>query len=155
MDKIKNEKDNLIHDVKLISLPIYQDERGKLLHMIKSDMSAFKGFGEIYFSYTNFGIIKGWYMQKKNFSNFSVLLGGIKLVIFDNRKLSKTFNLVQEINLSLSNYHLVTIPPKVWYSFKTIKGRFSILANLIDKPYKENEVKKYNINCKKFPYKWK
>tara|TARA_B100000035_G_C20870837_1_gene496114 strand:- start:379 stop:846 length:468 start_codon:yes stop_codon:yes gene_type:complete len=154
MNKMKIEKDNLIHDVKLISLPIYQDERGKLLHMIKSEMSAFKGFGEIYFSYTNFGVIKGWYMQKKNFSNFSVLFGGVKLVIFDDRKSSRTFNSVQEINLSLSNYHLVTIPPKVWYSFKTIKGRFSILANLIDKPYRENEVRKNNINCKKFPYKW-
>ena len=93
--------------------------------MIKSEMSAFKGFGEIYFSYTNFGVIKGWYMQKKNFSNFSVLFGGIKLVIFDDRKSSRTFNSVQEINLSLSNYHLVTIPPKVWHSFKTIRSIFN------------------------------
>ena len=145
----------MIDGVKLINLKTIHDERGKIMHMLKKTDPHFIEFGEIYFSYTNFGVIKGWYMQKKNFSNFSVLFGGIKLVIFDNRKLSKTFNLVQEINLSLSNYHLVTIPPKVWYSFKTIKGRFSILANLIDKPYKENEVKKYNINCKKFPYKWK
>ena len=75
-------------------------------------------------------------------------------MIYDCRKSSQTFNLVQEINLSLSNYRLVTIPPEVWYSFKTTRGQFSILANLINKSYIENEVKKNNISCKKFPYKW-
>ena len=51
MNKNKIEKKNLIHDVKLTSLPIYQDEESKLIKMIKREMSVFKGLVKFIFLY--------------------------------------------------------------------------------------------------------
>ena len=76
-----------IHDINLTPLTIYEDERGKLLNMINRNSKNFRDFGEIYFSYTNFDIVKGWYRQKTNISNFVVLLGELKFIFYDNTQM--------------------------------------------------------------------
>ncbi len=143
-----------IHDISITPLKIYEDQRGKLLHMINRNSNNFRDFGEIYYSYTNFNIVKGWYRQKNNFSNFVVLFGEVKFVFFDDRKQSQSYKTVQQVKLSINNYCLLTVPPKIWYSFKTTIGEFSILSNLIDTPYKPSEVEKASLDFKKIPYNW-
>ncbi len=143
-----------IHDINITPLAIYEDDRGMLLNMINRNSKNFRDFGEIYFSYTNFGIVKGWYRQKTNISNFVVLLGELKFIFYDDRKQSRSHKIIQEVTLSKANYCLLTVPPMIWYSFKTIKGDFSILSNLIDTPYKPSEVEKVSLNFEKIPHKW-
>jgi len=41
------------------------DERGKVMHMIRSDSDDFKSFGEIYFSCVYPNLIKGWHLHKE------------------------------------------------------------------------------------------
>ena len=54
-----------IDGVKLKPLFKIEDDRGKLLHMLREDSEEFKRFGEIYFSFTKSNFIKGWYRHKK------------------------------------------------------------------------------------------
>ena len=68
MDKIKFGQ---IKDVIITDLKIIKDERGAVFHMIKSNSPTFSGFGEVYFSKVNPGIVKGWKMHTKMTQNIA------------------------------------------------------------------------------------
>ena len=73
------------------------DERGSIMHMLRNDDPHFEKFGEIYFSTAYPGSIKGWHEHKEQVQNYAVVYGMIKLVMYDNRKESKTYKNLIEI----------------------------------------------------------
>src|SRR5437762_9334676 len=73
------------------------DERGVVMHMLKATDPHFVGFGEIYFSVIYPGIIKGWHLHSKMVINYAVIDGNIKLVLYDQRESSPTYQQLQEI----------------------------------------------------------
>ena len=110
------------------------------MHMLRSDSSVFKKFGEIYFSTIYQNIVKGWHLHLKSTLNYVCIKGEVKLVLFDDRKKSSTNGKFQEIILSPKNYFLVSIPPNIWNGFKGIASQESIIANCLDNPHDENEM---------------
>ncbi len=130
-----------------------EDERGKVLHMLREDSPVFRRFGEIYFSFSNKNIIKGWYQHKKNVLNFALIQGIVKLVIYKNEADNKNYHL-DELILSQKNYSLISLEPFVWYSFKNIGHEISILANCTTLTHNPNEIEKMPINNKVIPYDW-
>ena len=60
------------------------------MHMMRADDPLFEQFGEIYFSTVYPGAIKGWHMHKEMTLNYAVVLGMIKLVLYDEREGSPT-----------------------------------------------------------------
>jgi dTDP-4-dehydrorhamnose 3,5-epimerase len=104
----------MIDGVLITPLKQILDERGKVMHMLRSDASHFQGFGEIYFSCVYPGAIKAWHLHKKMALNYAVPYGRIKLVLYDDREGSGTRGEIQEIFMGIDNYCLVTIPPLVW-----------------------------------------
>ena len=109
-------------------LKIIPDERGEIMHMLKSSDGHFSKFGEIYFATAYPGVIKGWHLHKTQEQNYCVLKGMIKLVIYDPRKDSPTYNKVQEIFLGEKNYSLVKIPPGLINGWKCIGNEKAILG---------------------------
>ena len=67
----------LIEGIKRTVLKKHIDERGMLFHMMREDFEVFDKFGEIYFSFTNPGIIKGWKKHHEMVQNFAVPVGEI------------------------------------------------------------------------------
>ena len=49
----------MIDGVVITPLKQIRDERGAVLHMLRTDAPHFAGFGEVYFSVVNPGVIKG------------------------------------------------------------------------------------------------
>ena len=135
-------------------LKIFSDERGKVMHMLRSDADFFKHFGEIYFSIINPHFIKGWKKHLKMFQHFAVPVGNIKLVIYDDRENSSTRGEIQEIFTGDKNYQLVRIPTLVWYSFKAVGNGFALIANCTDLSHDPNEVIKIDVFDKRIPYDW-
>jgi dTDP-4-dehydrorhamnose 3,5-epimerase len=130
------------------------DERGKIMHMLRNDDEIFKKFGEIYFSCTFPGSIKAWHLHMKMTLNYSVIFGKIKIVLFDDRKGSKTNGEIQEIYLSTENYSLITVPPLIWNGFKAVGNETSIVANCSDIPHDPNEIIRKPFNDSTIPYNW-
>ena len=89
----------MIDGVEIISLKQIVDERGKVMHMLKSTDPHFEKFGEIYFSCSWPGSIKAWHMHKTMTLNNAVISGRAKLVLYDSRLDSPTKGVVQEIFL--------------------------------------------------------
>lgn len=118
------------------------DERGFVQKMIQSNDAEFNKFGEVYFSAAFPGIIKGWHFHKKMTMNYTLIVGQIKLVLYDNRSHSKTKNKVAEFVISDKKPCLVTIPPKIWIGFKNLGKSTAIIANLTDFSYDPEEIER-------------
>lgn len=144
----------MIESVLLKDLKIISDIKGDLLHMMRCDASFFNNFGEVYFSFIIPGHIKGWKKHLKQTQNFSVPIGNIKLVMYDGRQSSSTYDQVQEINIGIDNYRLVQIPPGIWYSFTALGNERAMIANCTDIPHNPDESEKKDIFDKTIPYSW-
>ena len=149
-----NKDMNNISGVEIIKRNVISDDRGKILHMLKVDDNNFKKFGEIYFSYVYPKKIKAWHIHKKMTLNYVAAYGKIKLVLYDDRKDSKTFGKIQEIFLSNDNHLLVSIPPLIWNGFSSADDNLAVLANCSDIPHDKTEILRLDYDDPKFPYNW-
>ena len=144
----------MIEGVKISELKVISDKRGKIMHMMRTDSPVFKKFGEIYFSTIYKNIIKGWHLHLTSTLNYACIKGKVKLVLFDDRKNSKSKNQYQEIILTPEKYFLVTIPPNIWNGFKGISEGHSIIANCLNLPHNEKEMVRKDISDKYFNFNW-
>ncbi len=62
------------------------DERGVVLHHMRSDSPEFTTFGECYFSETVPGSVKAWKRHGKQTQHLAVPIGSVRLVVYDNRR---------------------------------------------------------------------
>ncbi len=144
----------MIAGVLVKSLTRIPDERGSVMHMLRCDDPEFEGFGEIYFSTVWSGAIKGWHLHARMTLNYVVVVGHIKLVLYDDREGSPTRGTVQELFLGEDNYCLVRIPPLVWNGFKGLGARRSIVANCATIPYDPDEIRRLDPIGGGIPYDW-
>jgi dTDP-4-dehydrorhamnose 3,5-epimerase len=143
-----------IHDVAIKNLKRFPDERGTVMHIMKSTDEEFKGFGEVYCSTIYPDVVKGWHLHEKITLNYVVLKGMIKFVLYDERENSASKGIVREIYMGDQNYIRVTVPPGIWSAFKCVGTEPAIVCNLIDKPHDETETKRCDLNDNKIPYKF-
>ena len=148
-------KNKNIFGVKIFKKKVISDKRGKILHMLRKDDDHFSKFGEIYFSYVYGNQIKAWHIHKKMTLNYIVAFGKIKLVLYDDRKKSKTKGAFQEIILSNKNHYLVSIPPNIWNGFRSANSKLAVLANCSNIPHDPHEIKRLPHNDKSIGYDWK
>ena len=77
-------------------LKVLQDERGAVMHFLRSDASHFEQFGEVYFSQVNPGVIKGWKLHTEMVQNYAVPVGQIALVVYDERSGSPSYGQIKD-----------------------------------------------------------
>lgn len=138
----------------LTPLKTFPDERGKVMHMMKSTSPFFKKFGEVYFSFTNHNVIKGWKLHLEMEQNFVVPVGEMKLVFYDGREDSITNGKIEEILLSPENYHLLTVPSGLWYSFQGKSAEPAMLVNCATLPHDPDESRTAPLDSSDIPYTW-
>ena len=144
----------MIDGVQIHPLRQIPDERGKIMHMMRSDAPHFKQFGEVYFSCIHPDAIKAWHIHKVMTLNYAVIHGMIKFVLYDDRKNSSTHGELQEIFMGESNYCLVTVPPMVWNGFKGYGQTMAIVANCSTHAHESDEIDRLNPFTRKIPYDW-
>ena len=144
----------MIEGVKITPLKQIFDERGKVMHMMKTSSPEFKKFGEIYFSCTNPNVVKAWHLHKKMTLNYAVVSGAIKCVLYDDRNDSSTKGQIEEYFMSPEDYYLLTVPPMIWNGWKSIGNNISIVANCSDIPHDPEEIQRKEIKNSDINYDW-
>ncbi|MBI4843567.1 MAG: dTDP-4-dehydrorhamnose 3,5-epimerase family protein [Nitrospirae bacterium] len=142
----------MIDGVLLKPLKVFSDERGSVMHMLRSDDSFFQKFGEVYFSTVNPGHIKGWKKHLKMTQYFAVPSGNVKFVIYDDREGSPTKGDIQEAVIGADNYQLLRLPPLLWYAFAALGESPSLIANCADLPHDPEEAVNIPLTDKRIPY---
>ena len=144
----------MIEGVLIEERKVIANDKGDVLHMLRCDDELFDRFGEVYFSYCEPGIVKGWKKHTQQTQRFVVPVGNLKLVIFDDRSDSSTKDQVQEICLGLDQYVLVRIPCGVWYSFCAQGSEKALIANCTDIPHDPAESLVKKLTDTTIPYSW-
>ena len=145
----------MIDGVVVRPLRTIPDERGTVLKMQESTDPEFAGFGEVYFSTVYPGIVKGWHLHEANVLNYSVIVGMIKLVLFDDREGSPTRGELMEFFLGEQNRVLVQIPAGVWNGFKGIGTAEAIVCDLTTLPHGEDVMRRHDPHDRSFvDYDW-
>ncbi len=143
-----------INGVEIKKINKIPDERGAIFHMLRSDEEMFEKFGEIYFSKIYKDVIKAWHIHSEMKLNYSVVYGMVKMVLFDDRKDSRTKGNIMEIFLGDENYMLVKVPQNVWNGFKGYGTDFSIVANCATIAHKKSEISRLDPFSDTIPYDW-
>jgi len=141
-------------------LAVYEDERGRVLKMMHSNMliaGSFRHFNEIqeiYFSTINPGVVKAWHGHKIMTLNYVCVLGKVKIGLCDLR-LGITFGETAQIEIDDNqNYNLVTIPPGIWNGYKSMGGGPAIIANAATEVYNPSEIKRIAPQEFPVPFDW-
>ena len=130
------------------------DERGCIFHMLRVDDELFEKFGEIYFSSVYPGVVKGWHIHKEMTLNYACIQGSIKMVLYDDRKDSRTRGNLMEIFLGTENYSLIKVPPMIWNGFKGIGAVPSLVANCSTIPHDPKEIDRMEPFKNFIKYDW-
>ncbi len=144
----------MIDGVIIFPLKQIPDERGKIMHMLRADDPHFEKFGEIYFSMVYPGVVKGWHLHKRMTLNYAVIVGMIKLVLYDDREGSPTRGELMELFIGEANYVLVKIPAGIWNGFKGIGIEPAIVANCATEPHDPEEIVRMDPFTSEIPYDW-
>ena len=121
------------------------------MHALKSNENTFTGFGEAYFSTVEQNAVKGWKKHHQMTLNLIVPAGEILFVLYDAREKSRTQGMLQEIILSVNNYHRLTVPPGIWMAFKGLQSD-NMLLNIASIPHDPEEADNSPLGSAPIPY---
>ena len=142
---------NNLQGVDVVPLLQIPDNRGTVKRFLRSGDIAH--FAECYITTIYKDIIKGWHSYISKTLYYCVPFGMVKLVLYDSRKESDTYQDTQEIYLGDFNYCRVTIPPGVMNAFQGISD-VSVINVITDEIFDESRTVRLPIDTDRIPYDW-
>ncbi len=145
----------MIEGVRTKKLKVIPDERGRLAEILRSDDEIFIKFGQVYFTTVYPGVVKAWHYHKKQYDNFCVVKGMLKLVLYDTREDSPTKGEINEFFIGDHNPMLVQIPNNVYHGFKGISETETVVINISTEPYSPDNPDEFRKPAHgEIPYDW-
>lgn len=127
----------------VLSIP---DERGCVL---KTEHPTFPVM-DVYATTVRCGAIKAWHGYETKQLFYTVLSGMVKLVLFDGRLNSNTYQVFDEFFLGDDSRFSVQIPARVFAGFKGISQKDAIITVQASEPYQQI----YRLPFDKLDYDW-
>jgi dTDP-4-dehydrorhamnose 3,5-epimerase len=147
----------LINGVLIHQQVTQQDQRGTLTEIY----SPYWGFDTIplVFLYTvtiRPGMAKGWAVHYDQVDRYFFWGGTIKLVLYDDRPESSTYQMINELYFSEMNRSLVLVPSHIYHAVQNVGTTEGIMINLPSEPYHHEDPDKYTLplNNDVIPYKF-
>lgn len=141
---------DIIEGIEITNNAIIPTPNGSVKKFLSKTESAYKGFGEVYFSEVHHKAIKGWKKHHLMWLNLIVPCGEVEFVFFDDRIESPTNGYFNNFRLSDENYLRLTIPPKIWFAFKGIGEGVNLISNFASIVHTPNEVETLPLEDAKF-----
>lgn len=156
IDEMSAASDKGIMGVTLTALRQITDERGSVLHMLRSDAPDFTRFGECYFSEILPNAVKAWKRHHMQTQTLAVPIGLIRMVMYDDRVGSVTRKQLQVLELGRPDaYFRLCIPSGVWYGFSCLSHTSALLVNCADMLHDPEESDVCLFDDPMIPYQWK
>ena len=146
----------MIKGVVAKKLKVIPDERGRLMEIIRSDEDIFSKLGQVYMTTTYPGVVKAWHFHEKQTDNVACICGTIKLVLYDARDDSQTFNEINEFYIGVHNPMLIQIPTGVYHGWKCVSEEEAVIINVPTEAYcyEKPDEHRRNPHRNDVPYDW-
>lgn len=115
----------MIDGVMVKDLVRHPDERGFFEEMIRvTDAFFAEGFGQMSHSYMFPGVVKAWHIHKTQVDWWYVVRGVIKVVLYDKREQSITYQELDEFTIGSTEgkNKIIKVPAGVAHGLKVIEG---------------------------------
>jgi dTDP-4-dehydrorhamnose 3,5-epimerase len=127
--------------------PVHPDHRGSLLELIDVRDSFWDEPIVYAYRFTVLpGRIKGWAMHKLQTDRYLALEGRLRVVLYDGRRSSPTFEAINEIHFSDEALGLVRISPGVWHADQNTGSSEAVVINLPTRPFDRANPDKYRVD---------
>jgi len=146
----------MIEGVKIKRLKVIPDERGRLMEILRNDEAIFSKFGQVYMTTTYPHVVKAWHAHQFQDDHVTAVLGMIKLVLYDDRKVSSTHGEIDEFFIGSHNPLLVKIPRGVMHGWKCISESEAVIINVVTEPYSYEHPDEIRVDPHEndIPYRW-
>ena len=126
------------------------------MEILRADDELFERFGQVYATTTYPGVVKAWHLHRKQTDNIVCIQGMIKLVVYDPREESPTFQDVNQIYLGVHNPVLVQVPAHVYHGWKCISQEEALIVNLPTEVYnyERPDEERIDPHDNDIPYDW-
>ncbi|MHC4639851.1 MAG: dTDP-4-dehydrorhamnose 3,5-epimerase family protein [Planctomycetota bacterium] len=129
----------LVEGVGIRRCKVLPDERGRLGEIFRADDPWFEKFGQAYFTTTYPGVVKAWHYHKKQTDHIYVAKGMLKVALFDDRKDSPTYGVVNELYIGEHNPALLRVPPGIQHGWMCISNTEAYIVNITSETYNYSE----------------
>lgn len=146
-----------IEGVHVKDLKWIPDERGRLLEILRNDDPIFQKFGQVYVTSTLPQVVKAWHYHKLQDDYFTCLRGMVKLVIFDNRPDSPTYQHINEYFLGEIRPQVIVVPRLCYHGWKCVSAEEAFILNCVTEPYNHKEPDEFRLDPHQngvIPYHW-
>lgn len=148
-------KRSLIEGISLERLETFEDDRGRVCHIMKSSQYA-NDIQEVYISTCKPEAVKAWHCHLRMTLNYVCVKGQVVVYLVDLRPDSSTFGVVDQIWLTDpygEKYCLLTIPPLIWNGYRAYGMHLEevMIANVANKEHDPNEI--VRVHPRDFPIK--
>lgn len=146
-----------IEGVVVVQRRWHADHRGGLIEVV--DLSDPFWEDPVVYSYcvtVSPGRIKGWGMHRRQDDRYFVASGSVRIVLYDGRTGSPTFQRFQQLHFTDATPGLVRIPAGVWHADQNYGEAQAIIVNFPTKPYDRDAPDKYRIDPHSglIPFDW-
>jgi len=146
----------MIEGVRIKTLKVIPDERGRLVEILRRDDEIFTKFGQIYITTAYPGVIKAWHYHKIQTDNLVAVAGMAKVALYDARENSPTYKKLEEYFMGVHNPLLIQIPPMVYHGYKCISSEEAVVINCPTEPYNRTNPDECRVDPfnNDIPYNW-
>ena len=145
----------LIDGVKIRPAVTHPDERGELTEIYNSAWKFDDAPLKYVYQFTiRPGIAKGWVIHNEQDDRVFVSHGAVKIVLYDARPTSATYQMVNEFFVTERNRALVTWPNNIYHALHNIGQTDAVLISMPTLPYNHAAPDKYRLplNNEVIPY---
>lgn len=145
----------MIDGVFIKQLVRYPDERGFFEEILrKSDPIFAEGFGQLSRSTMHQGVVKAWHIHKTQIDWWYVIVGRIKVALYDMRNDSPTHKTLDELILDDTEHNnVIKIPPGVAHGLKVLVGPATLMY-VTNGQYSKDEEGRLTHNDPSIGYDW-
>jgi dTDP-4-dehydrorhamnose 3,5-epimerase len=145
-----------IEGVQVVRLKKFADNRGSLTPIMGDAEFWTEPIVWSYYITIRPGRIKGWGMHKLQADRYYVSSGSVRVVLYDGRFESPTFERFQEVHYTDQAPGLLRIPPGVWHADHNWGDDEAHIINFPTRAFNKADPDKYRIDPHSgtIPYEW-
>jgi dTDP-4-dehydrorhamnose 3,5-epimerase len=146
----------MIEGVHIKKLRFIEDERGRLMEVLRKDDPFYRKFGQAYVTTARPGVVKAWHYHMLQDDNIALLVGKIRFGLFDARKDSRTHGESMDLLVDEKAPVLIHVPKGVYHGFKCVGDVEAMVMNVPTEPYNHNSPDELRVDAfeNEIPFDW-
>jgi dTDP-4-dehydrorhamnose 3,5-epimerase len=146
----------MIDGVHIKKLRFIEDERGRLMEVLRKDDPFYGKFGQAYVTTARPGVVKAWHYHMLQDDNIALLVGKIRFGLFDAREDSRTHGESMDLLADEKEPVLIHIPRGVYHGFKCVGDVEAMVMNVPTEPYNHNSPDELRVDPfeNDIPFDW-